>query len=150
MSDPIALVREFLEEGGVDATNVDGEPAFRAMIAGENGMVPTIVGLLIERQQLLVYTHCTALVPPEHRAAIAEMVCRANYGLPLGAFELGFDDGVLRFRCSVDYEDVGLSKPMIRNVLGPAVYTMDRYLPGFLGVLFGGKTASDAIAEIER
>jgi len=37
-------------------------------------------------------------VPAERRPAMAEALCRINYGLRGGAFDMGPDDGKLRFR----------------------------------------------------
>ena len=54
--------------------------------------------------QLAVYCVCSLNVPPARRAAVMELVTRANYGLRLGCFELDLDDGEVRFRASLDFE----------------------------------------------
>ena len=84
------------------------------------------------------------------RLAVAEYITRANYGLRIGNFELDFDDGEVRYKSSLDFESVELTPGLIRNTIYPAVQTMDRYLPGVLSVVFGGKSAEEAIAAIEE
>jgi len=38
---------------------------------------------------------------------------------------------------------------ILNNAIYPAVQTMDRYLPGLMGVIYGNKTPAEAVAEIE-
>jgi hypothetical protein len=76
-------------------------------------------------------------------------VCRANYGMIVGNFEIDLDDGEVRYKTSVDVEGVTATRQLIQNLVAPNVITMDRYLPGLLSVAFGGKHPAEAIAEIE-
>lgn len=99
--------------------------------------------------QLAVYCVCALAIPPARRAALMELVTRANYGLRLGCFELDLDDGELRFRASVDFEGTTPSPAIARSLLYTAVATMGRYAPALVDVV-DGADAKDAIAAVER
>jgi Family of unknown function (DUF1790). len=88
-------------------------------------------------------------VPAEARTAAAEFITRANYGMYIGNFEMDFNDGEVRYKSSVDFQDVPLEPYLIRNTIYPTVQLLDRYLPGLLKVVFGGKTPIEAVQEIE-
>jgi hypothetical protein len=55
----------------------------------------------------------------------------------------------VRYKSSLDFEGAVLTPELIRNAIYPAVQTTDRYLPGLMAVIYGGKSAAEAIAEIE-
>jgi hypothetical protein len=145
----LEVLTQWLDAMEIEATPIPGETAYRIVAAGENGVMPALIGLLGDRQQIVAYVGCPSLCPPERRAEAALFVARANHGLPIGNFELDLDGGEVRFKSSADYEGVGLSPILIRNVFAPAVFTMDRYLKGLLSVMFGGAGAAEAVAAIE-
>ena len=117
--------------------------------SGANGQVACYAQIRVDLEQLLFYVMCPVKVAEDRRSAMAEFIARANYGMRIGNFELDFSDGEVRYKSSFDFEDVVLQPEMIRNAIYPAVQTMDRYLPGLMGVIYGNKTPSEAIAEIE-
>jgi len=102
----------------------------------------------LERQRFLVY--CPNFVPEHLRSHLCEFINRANYGLKLGNFEMDMKDGELRFRVSIDVEGGELTDVMIRNMLSCGYATMDRYYPGIMAVLYGGRTVEEAIAQVEN
>lgn len=147
--DALDVLRNFFDSAGINATPVEGEPAFRTMLGGDHGMMPAMAGLLIDRHQFITYVAAPSACPADQRGAVAEFVARANWGLPMGNFELDMDDGTVRFKCSVDYEDIGLTPVMVRNTFAPAAFTMDRYLQGLLAVMYGSKDPAEVIEAIE-
>ena len=95
------------------------------------------------------YTVAPVKVPEEVRSDVAEYLTRANYGLRIGNFELDYRDGEVRYKTSLDFEGAELLPPLIRNTVYPSVNTMDRYMPGLMSVIYGGKTPFEAIEDIE-
>lgn len=86
----------------------------------------------------------------ETMALIAEFVCRANYGLKNGCFEMDFRDGELRYKSFIDCDDQFPSQALIRNSIGCPVSMMKRYAPGILDVLFKSIDAETAVQECEK
>ena len=77
-------------------------------------------------------------------ATMAEFVCRANYGLLNGNFELDMRDGEVRYKSFVDCEDITPSSEMIRNSIYCPASMFKRYGEGIIDIIFGGSTAEAA------
>ncbi len=83
-------------------------------------------------------------------SAMAEFVCRANYGLKNGNFELDMRDGEIRFKCFVDCEDVMPSTEVIQNCLHCPAAMFKQYGDGIIDIIFGNVSAKEAIAKCEK
>lgn len=108
-----------------------------------------LVHELEEQNQLLLYAVHEKKVPEHRRPAVAEFITRANYGLPIGNFEMDFDDGEFRFKTSVDMEGGKLTAKMAENLLVLNLRSMDRYAAGAMKVAFDNAKPAAAIAAIE-
>ena len=81
---------------------------------------------------------------------MAEFVCRANYGLRNGNFELDVQDGELRYKSYVNCnEQLPNHKIIEASIYVPAVM-IERYGSGILEVIFGIKTPEKAIEDCEN
>lgn len=77
-------------------------------------------------------------------ASMAEFICRANYGLRNGSFELDMRDGEIRYKTYVDCGEVTLTKEIIgRSIQLPAAM-FERYGEGIVGILFADMSAKEA------
>ncbi len=76
---------------------------------------------------------------------MAEFICRANYGLKNGNFELDMRDGEIRYKCFVDCEEDIPSETTIRNSIFCPASMFRVYSPGILAIIFGDSTAKAAI-----
>ncbi len=146
-----AAVGKFLEEDQWHPQALgDDSYVYRVYFAGQNGELACFAQVRVELEQFLFYVVMPVRVPEEMRAAIAEFITRANYGLRIGNFEMDYEDGEVRYKSSVDFEGTELSTDLIRNLVYPAVQTMDRYMPGLLAVVYGGREPAAAIADVEE
>ena len=82
-------------------------------------------------------------------AALAEFICRANYGLKNGNFELDFRDGEVRYKCFVDCSEQIPSQGIVRNSIAIPASMMARYSPGIINVLYKGMDAENAVKKCE-
>lgn len=115
-----------------------------------NASYRLIIYAIEDKDLLTVYVSQDNNIPENKRAAVAEFITRANFGLNLGNFDLDMDSGELGYKVAVDVEGGMLSTDMIGNMVGAAVATMDKYYPGLMSVLFANVTPQDAILQIER
>lgn len=83
-------------------------------------------------------------------ATVAEFICRANYGLKNGNFELDMRDGEIRYKSFVDCEGITPTTEMIRNSIYCPASMFDRYSSGIVDIIFGNSTAKEAIAKCEK
>ena len=82
---------------------------------------------------------------------IAEFVCRANYGLRNGNFEVDMRDGEIRYKVFVDCDGGQLpTRDIIRGSIIIPAMMFERYSPGLLDVIFKGSTAAEAIEQCEN
>lgn len=86
----------------------------------------------------------------ENRAAAAEFITRANYGMYLGNFEMDFSDGELRYKTSAFCGEEIPTFEQIRELVYVNFSMIERYGDGLLKVIFGMSTPEDAINEIEN
>jgi hypothetical protein len=140
---------QFLQEDNWYPQQVNDQPMFRMYYQGKHGDIRCYAQIKLETDHLIVYALAPIKVPEETRHAVAEFITRANYGLYIGNFEMDFEDGEVRFKSSLDFEGEALSALYIRNTIYPAVHLMNRYLPGLLKVVYGGKEPLEAIREVE-
>jgi hypothetical protein len=88
-------------------------------------------------------------VGPEKRAAIFEALSLINEQLWLGHFEMWSGSGLVVFRHSTildTREDDGLSLEQAEAIAEAAVEECERFYPVFQFVLWGDKSAGEAIA----
>ena len=144
-----ATLGQFLLDDGWHPQQVEEKTIYRVYFSGQNGEQRCYAQIRIDLEQFLFYSVAPVKAPEEKRAAMAEFITRANYGLRIGNFEMDYRDGEIRYKSSLDFEDEDLSPALIKNAIYPAVRTMDFYLPGIMQVLYGDESAAEVIAEIE-
>lgn len=93
---------------------------------------------------------CPATSDSAVLTAMAEFVCRANYGLKNGNFEMDFRDGELRYKCFVDCDEQIPSQNVVRDSIGVPAAMMKRYASGIINVLYKGMDAESAVAKCEQ
>ena len=76
---------------------------------------------------------------------MSEFVCRANYGLRDGNFELDFRDGELRYKCFMNCNGVIPNSNMVASSIHCPAAMFDRYGKGIVQILFNDMSAEDAI-----
>ncbi len=144
-----ATLSRFLEQDGWYPQQLTNKEAFRMLYNGKNGTLQCYAQIRLAEEQLICYAIAPFKVPEETRLIVADYLTRANYGLYIGNFEMDFNDGEVRCKSSIDFEDEELSFNLIRNTIYPAVHLMDRYLAGLLKVVYGGASPTEAIAAVE-
>jgi len=82
----------------------------------------------------------------DRRAAVHELLMRANESLWMGHFTLYLDEGMPMFRHSLPLR--GAQQPTIgqvQDMVETALYECERFYPAFQYVIWGGRSASDAM-----
>ncbi len=127
------------------------EGALRMGFAGRNGNWTCLARSREERGIFTFYSIAPVNVPEDKRPAVAEYITRANYGLPLGNFEMDYSDGEVRYKTSVDVEgeEYMLTPTMVKSIVYSNVLTMDRYLGGLMAVIYGGASPAQEIEKAE-
>ena len=85
-------------------------------------------------------------MPVKKRTAVYALLAMANEKLWLGHFDLWSDEGLPVFRHAVLFrEGIGASAELIEDLVDIAVSECERFYPAFQFVIWGGKSATEAI-----
>lgn len=143
-------VRQFLEEDDWPSSMLEGRLVMKTGFEGKNGQYTCYAQERAEQQQFVFYSIFPVRVPENKLADLSEFITRANYGMIIGNFELDYTDGEIRYKTSVDVEDVEAVAPLVRHTIYANVLTMDKYFPGLMRVLYAGISPADAVREVEN
>lgn len=83
-------------------------------------------------------------------ANMAEFICRANYGLKMGNFELDFDDGEVRFKAHVLCKGITPTAEMIKRSIYCPASMFKRYCSGIVDIIFGVASGKEAVDKCEK
>ena len=85
--------------------------------------------------------------PERQRAALYELLARANEKLWIGHFGMDSDDGMPVFRHSILLRGTqGASAENVEDMVDIAITECERFFPAFQFVLWGGKSPDEALA----
>lgn len=87
-------------------------------------------------------------VPAERRPAMAEAVCRINYGLRGGAFDLGPDDGKLRFRSTLLAMDAAVTQAQLELYADLGPFWVGRFYLALQDIALAGGEPHAAVAGV--
>jgi len=121
----------------------------RLLFQGKNGKFNCYARAREAQQQFVFYSLCPVKVPQKKRKQLGEFVCRANFGMIIGNFELDFNTGEIRYKTSIDIKDSFLTEETLKQLVYTNVLTMDQYLPGIEAVISSKTSPEEAIAQIE-
>lgn len=83
-------------------------------------------------------------------ASMAEFICRANYGLKDGNYEMDFRDGEIRYKIFADCSGITPTQEMVKNSLYHPASMFHLYGDGILGIIFEGMSAEEALNRCEK
>ena len=140
---------EFFTDDEWPFSQLEEQTILRTGFRGDSGEWTCYAQAQEEQERFIFYSVCPIKVPEEKRSAMAEFLTRANYGMIIGNFEMDFSDGEIRYKTSIDVEDDRLNAALLQNLVYANVSTMDRYLPGIMGLTYGDVSPAQAIAQVE-
>lgn len=146
----LTTIVAFFKEDKWDFEWVEGMPVLSMAFAGRSGQWTCFAQARENQEQFVFYSICPFRVAPEQMPRAMEFVTRANYGMVIGNFELDMTDGEVRYKTSIDVEGDRLTPALVRQVVYANVLMMDRYLPGFMSVIYGGTDPQTAIDHAEN
>lgn len=125
------------------------EPLVFMQMTGENGTWSFLAMCDDLKDRFSTISSAPIRVPVPKRAAAAEYLTRANWGLAIGNFELDYSDGEIRYKVSMDTDGIQLNEQLIGQAVAVNCRMMDRYLPGLMAVVFSNESPEEAIHGVE-
>ncbi len=145
----LGVVRRMLEADGWPFHRLPDHTVLSTSVSADGLDWSCFARTLEEDEQFAFYSVLPVEVPAERRAAVCELITRANFGLVIGNFELDLADGELRFKTSIDVEGDRLTEALVRTLVYANVAVTRRYLPAVMGVTRFGVDPAEAVAEVE-
>jgi hypothetical protein len=131
------IVGKFLAADDWPYSLVEGRAAYRTVFEGRNGQYTCYAQERADEEQFVFYSIFPERVSSERLADMAEFITRANDGMVIGNFEMDYADGEVRYKTSIDVEEVDLVEPLVRHLVYANVLTMERYSRGLASVISG-------------
>ena len=152
----VKVVKQALDSWGLkygDIPEAQCQPNIPMITFGMNGDTSNYRVLLsmdLDDEIFAVYYTSPTKVDEIHRTAIAEYFMRINYNVMLGHFDLDAKDGEIRFKVSAIVKESKLSVEMVRQMVGVAMNTMDKFFPGIMAIQYANKTPEEALHDINN
>lgn len=84
-------------------------------------------------------------IDAQRQAQVYELLAHLNERLWLGHFAIWMDEGIPMFRHTVQVTDLAAARLVLEDLIAIAVAECERFYPAFQFVIWGGKSARDAI-----
>lgn len=149
MAELFEIVKRFFTDDEWYFLQMDNQPILQMTFQGKNGKWSCYAQVKEDQHIFFFYSVSPVNIPDDKRVAAAEFITRANYGLKIGNFEMDFSDGELRYKTSLDVENDRLTTALVSNLVYANLWTMDRYLPGILSVVYGDVSPVEAVERVE-
>lgn len=152
MSTTFETIKQFFSEDEWFFIDMEDQDMLRLRMNhwGENGRFSCQAEFNDKHQIFYFFSYFPINVPEDKQAKMAEFLTRVNYGIRIGNFEMDYENGEVRFRTSLDFEDQVLNYALISNHVYPNVWMMDRYLPGLFAVVYSEKDPEEILKTIEE
>ena len=119
-------------------------------ISGEKVNFQCMADVREEDAEFIFFSICGVKVPENRRSEVSELLTRINFGIFLGNFEMDFEDGEIRFKVSIYFEESQLSFKTIENLILRNISTMDSYVDSIIRMIYGNYSAIEAYKNIEN
>jgi hypothetical protein len=87
--------------------------------------------------------------PEKKLDEVQKFVTAVSNGMVLGNLQLLHEDRTIRYYNAIDVENATFEPAHIQNLLNAGLHAMDNWLPKYVAICFGGKTAEEVLAEDE-
>lgn len=144
----MSVIKQYFEQDGLTYRQVD-ERMLQAGFQGKHLSYQMMVFSHEQQHRAVFYAVVPLRVPQEQRLVVAEYLCRVNFSVMIGNFELDIERGDVRYKTSVDVEGGELTVGMVKTLLHINLSTADKYVRGLIGILYRELTPAQAIAELE-
>ncbi|NLT95950.1 MAG: YbjN domain-containing protein [Clostridia bacterium] len=147
---PMTLIIErFLEDNGWPAKKLEDGSVFTGVFQGDDGRWIYYIEAREEAGQCAFYSVFPAVASKEDYPNVIEFLMRINSGLPVGNFELDFEDGEIKFKTYVDVGYGELDDTLLRQVIEGNITVMNTYYLGIKEILEEKTPAEILIRKIE-
>jgi hypothetical protein len=142
-------IKRYLKSLDWHYEQLNDRPILTSTYEGDHGQWDVFLLANEETCRATFLSRLKTKIPEAKRAAVNEYLARANFGMTLGAFEMDFEDGEIRFRLDIDVEGNTLREKQVGILFLLGVTVVDKYLPGLMAVTYANKPPKEACQQAE-
>lgn len=143
------IVIKFFEEKGWDYQLFDDHMIYKEF-TGHNSFYRLLFSISKRGDYLVMYISSPLSIPLIYRKKVAEYICRVNFQLPMGHFDLNMDDGCVHYRMALELHRGELSLEILSSMVETGGVSYDCYFPGLLEILREDKEPSEVMLYIKE
>ena len=140
----------FLKKGEWNYELIEERGVIRMGIALDSKLKTADIRINVMEKGFCVDTILRIGADDESKAAMAEFLARANFGLSYGHFEMDYDEGDMLYHTSFYAGDTVPTYEQIEHTIYINISTLDNYGNALTKALYGVAAPKDAIAECEN
>lgn len=100
---------------------------------------------ILNSRTVLFLSRMPVNIPEPYRSTVCEFITRINHQVILGGFEMDLDKGDLNYKIvGVLGRESEFDQEAFCRLLYLGNSMLDKYAPGILAILYGGRTATEA------
>ncbi len=150
MEKVIQQIKNFFEENDWKYTFNEEKNIFSTELNMNNVLGILRMYIFLRETSYVVSTVLNSSVEEQYYGQISEYLHRANFGMRNGNFEFDYNDGEVRFKTFVNFEDMELSDAVIADSIFVSAAMVDQYGKKLIQLMVSdAETPSDLIEEIE-
>ena len=139
---------DFFKEQGWIYTVIEDKTIAILGISGKNGKFQCIADVREDEKKIIFYSLCNSNVSEDKKILMCELLTRINHGKFSGNFEMDLNDGEIRYKTSIYYGNLELSKDVIENLIMTNIVTMDNALVSIMQLIFSDTSPIQAYNSI--
>ncbi len=140
-------VSAFFEAEKWPVSKVKDQASLSMLFKGSHLEWTCLANAYEDERTFVFYSFCPFKASKESYPRVAELISRLNYAQLCGNYEMGYLDGEIRFRTSIEVPDSELSHLLIDRVVYNNVATVDMFLGAFISVVQESAMPLEAIAK---
>ena len=147
------VVKQFLNDDGWHYSFDEDRGIFDFSLSVRSKIQKIKYLIVVKEDEMIVYGICPIGADCDDEkmmAQMAEFICRANYGLKNGNFEIDLRDGEIRYKSFIDCDEALPSTEVVKNSIHCTASMYKRYATGIISIIIAGSSAKEAIAMCEK
>lgn len=150
MEQVINLIKSFFDTGKWQYHYREKDKVFLSGVNMNNVLGTLKIQILIDKDYYTVYVYLPAKAEKSCFDKVSEYLHRANFGLQNGNFEIDYEDGEIRYKSFVDFENTKLSKDIVAKSIIMPIFMFDRYGRGLIKLMLNEGDPKELIQEAEK
>ena len=150
MQNTIKLIKQFFEDHKWKYEFVEENNVFTSNI-NMNSIIGVLrIYIFVKETDYRVYTVLNSNAEETAYTRVAEYLHRVNYGTQEGNFEFDYQDGEIRYKTYVNFDDVTLSPGVIEDSILIPLFMFEKYGKNLFRAMLGNENVQMLAEEAEK